>query len=128
MAKPGHGWDSLTWQWGCGLEQPIIAPLFSKIYGGRDAASRSQLQGPHCGLLWCPQHTKKTSHRKEEPQTRLESLRGVCSGDRGPTRNQDGPNPGCCQSTQPWPPHHHPRPPGKGEKGSPHQSQTCTQG
>lgn len=22
---------SLTWQWGCGFEQPIIAPLFSKI-------------------------------------------------------------------------------------------------
>lgn len=86
------GWDSLTWQWGCGLEHPIIAPLFSKICGGRGAASRSQPQGP-----WCP--GTPGEHPKGE-----QSFTPIRKGPKGHKGHRDGPNLKCCQSTQCWPP------------------------
>lgn len=58
---------------------------------------------PTAGCFGVPGTPRKhpTGKRSLRPAWKVS---GVCSGDRGPTSNQDGPNPGCCQSTQPWPP------------------------
>lgn len=42
----------LAWQWGWGLEQPIMAPLFSKIYW----VERREIFNSHTDIKSTPPH------------------------------------------------------------------------
>lgn len=100
------------------MEQPIITPLFSKICGGRGLASRSQSQVATVS----PVHQE--SGALHPPGKAKWSIRWGWG-----THMWLG---GSQLLVLPEPPapasHLCLSPLGQGEKGSPHQPQTCTQG